>query len=206
MSAGYTGLLALTGVWPAGASTVQAGFRSVSGLSGAWVDSASAEQAGHRSISGLSGVWVDSASGVQAGYRSHFALSGLWLDSARKAGSQEWPEPGGPTLAELVMAGEAPVVEAMPGRIVPVVIPSEEEGEEMLLDAWGSEGLGAIEQEVGVGPSEAEKVIRWMAREERKQLIDERARLIDDQNLILILAAIDDDHDIHAEIGIKQLH
>jgi len=103
-----------------------------------------------------------------------------------------WYDQDAPSLADLVMSGQQTFIEAPTGEDVPAFIPTDKESEDLLLDAWGEDGLVDLSQSVGINSKEAENLVRWMAREERKAIVEWRSRLINDQILIILLAMLDD--------------
>ena len=169
--------------WNAGGTTTgaQGGFRTPLPGWNAGGTSGPVTQGGFR---GLLAFWAGGASAGEDTGRSPW-----WNYWRNKTG---WYDTNAPSLAELVLSGQTTVIEAPTGEDVPAFIPADKESEELLLEAYGTEGLAGISEGIGINEEEAANTIRWMARQERKAIIEWRDGLIDQNNLIILLAMIDE--------------
>ena len=136
---------------------------------------------------GFRGVLAFWAGGASAGEDT--GRSPWWNYWRNKTG---WYDTNAPSLAELVLSGQQTIIEAPSGEDVPLYLPDEQKAEELLLNVYGDDGLAGIAEGIGISDKEAESVVRWMGRTELAAIVDWRASLIDQNNLIMILAMIED--------------
>ena len=135
------------------------------------------------------GSWLAYYYGAGAGAGGDQDRSPWWNYWRNKTG---WYDTNTPSLAELVLSGQQTFIEAPTGEDVPLYLPDEQEAEELLLEIYGDDGLAGIADGIGISEKEAESVVRWMGRTELAAIVDWRASLIDQNNLIILLAMIDE--------------